>query len=415
MNITMRRVFRALYCLVAVGALAGLPILIVDFKNHHWSVHYEAFFVATIFVLLSLPVSAYEIAMHLENFNRPKLQTRIIRILGMVPLYALDSLLTLRFIDARLYLDPIRECYEAFVIYNFYMFLVAYLEDEFGDVAAYFSTKPDLPHQWGMQYLLDVWPSGEEFFWHCKKGVLNYVILRPLMTLVTTLAMLLGVYDDGSLRYNSLYPYVAFINATSQMWALYCLVLMYQACKAELAPIRPLAKFLCIKGVIFFTYWQSVGISIAQATGLIHAQDSWTTYDTDDVVAGLQEFLICIEMFIAALAHAYAFPPRDYSDPLHPPHGLVRNLRKLFDVTDVVDDVQGIVDEQVQRTTDNLSQATHQSWRTAKRTSATVVAAPLSFLRWFKPAGRSRQAHFDDEAGFDADQALLPYTHSASV
>ena len=50
----------------------------------------QAFFVATIFVLLSLPVSLYEIAMHLENFNRPKLQTRIIRILFMVPIYALD-------------------------------------------------------------------------------------------------------------------------------------------------------------------------------------------------------------------------------------------------------------------------------------------------------------------------------------
>ena len=45
---------------------------------------------ATIFVLLSVPVSLYEIAMHLENFSRPKLQTRIIRILFMVPIYALD-------------------------------------------------------------------------------------------------------------------------------------------------------------------------------------------------------------------------------------------------------------------------------------------------------------------------------------
>ena len=32
----------------------------------------------------------------------------------------------------------------------------------------------------------------------------------------------------------------------------------------------------------------------------------WTTYDVDDVAAGLQEFLICVEMFFAALAHAQA-------------------------------------------------------------------------------------------------------------
>ena len=47
---------------------------------------------------------------------------------------------------------------------------------------------------------------------------------------------------------------------------------------------------------------------------LAEVQD-WTTYDVDDVAAGLQNFLICIEMFPAALAHAYAFPPRDYLDP----------------------------------------------------------------------------------------------------
>lgn len=50
----------------------------------------QAFFVATIFVMLSVPISIYEIAMHLENMNRPQLQIRIIRILWMVPIYALD-------------------------------------------------------------------------------------------------------------------------------------------------------------------------------------------------------------------------------------------------------------------------------------------------------------------------------------
>lgn len=39
-------------------------------------------------------------------------------------------------------------------------------------------------------------------------------------------------------------------------------------------------------------------------------RESWTTYDKMNVASGIQDFLICIEMFLAALAHAYAFPPR---------------------------------------------------------------------------------------------------------
>lgn len=34
--------------------------------------------------------------------------------------------------DARLYLDPVRECYEAYVIYNFYAYLTNFLEVGFG-------------------------------------------------------------------------------------------------------------------------------------------------------------------------------------------------------------------------------------------------------------------------------------------
>jgi hypothetical protein len=55
-----------------------------------------------------------------------------------------------------------------------------------------------------------------------------------------------------------------------------------------------------------------------------------------------------VEMFFAALAHAHAFPPRDYMDPAAgPPRGFARNLRVMFDVTDVVDDVQSVVDDTV--------------------------------------------------------------------
>ena len=52
-------------------------------------------FVAGLFTLLALPVSIYEVAMHLEYFTRPKLQIRVIRILWMVPIYAIDCFLSL--------------------------------------------------------------------------------------------------------------------------------------------------------------------------------------------------------------------------------------------------------------------------------------------------------------------------------
>lgn len=45
--------------------------------------------------------STPQVAMHLEYYNRPKLQLRVVRILWMVPIYAVDSWLSLRFKEAR--------------------------------------------------------------------------------------------------------------------------------------------------------------------------------------------------------------------------------------------------------------------------------------------------------------------------
>lgn len=59
-------------------------------------------------------------------------------------------------------------------------------------------------------------------------------------------------------------------------------------------------KFICIKAVLFVTFWQSVVIA-----GLTHIQwiHAFGEFTTESVSRGLQDLLICVEMFAAALAH----------------------------------------------------------------------------------------------------------------
>lgn len=160
-GIPIRRFLRAIWVLITLFILGSIPWMLIEFKRSAYSIHYQAWLVAGIFVLLAVSVSVYEIAMNLEYYNYPRLQIRVVRILWMVPIYAVNSWLCLRFKDASFYIDPVRECYEAFVIYNFYMYLVTYLEDEVGDPITYFSTKEQVDHLWPANKFLSTWCVGD--------------------------------------------------------------------------------------------------------------------------------------------------------------------------------------------------------------------------------------------------------------
>jgi hypothetical protein len=83
--------------------------------------------------------------------------------------------------------------------------------------------------------------------------------------------------------------------------------------------IRPLQKILCIKAIIFFTWWQAVGISLLVHFRLLRVADfnqliavdrtvnaeEWTA---DEIGQSLQDLLLCCEMLGFAIAHHYVFP-----------------------------------------------------------------------------------------------------------
>ncbi len=154
-----------------------------------------------------------------------------------------------------------------------------------------------------------IWTS--PFFLNCKFGVLQYVLLKLVCAVAVLLLEWKGWYREGHFDWQSGYLYICILTNMSQCWALYSLIFFYYATKTELSPIRPVGKFLSVKALVFFTWWQSVFISVLYQMDMIPTyRKDWTS---EDVAKGIQDYLICVEMFVAAVVHAFVFPHSEYS------------------------------------------------------------------------------------------------------
>lgn len=236
---------------------------------------------------------------------------QIIRIVLMCPIYAWASWLSLYFLELSVYIDFVRVCYEAYVIYSFLLLLTKYLGGR-DSVALIIRHKP--PLSWPQPFCCfpKVNPN-KQFLLRIKYGVLQYVIITPLLAMFAGVANWFDEYGDGEINWDKGYPYVALIQNFSQITSLYCLVWFYVVTQAELMPFKPVAKFVVVKSVVFFTFWQSVGLALCVKWG-------WLTgtagFSTGEVQVGLQNFIICIEMFITAIGHRYIFGHEEYADGL---------------------------------------------------------------------------------------------------
>ena len=78
----------------------------------------------------AIVLGCLEIMNHVTNYYRPKLQRHIGRVLLMVPVYALDSMLTVFYPggNPEVVCGVIRSLWEAYTIYSFYMFVLEYLQ-----------------------------------------------------------------------------------------------------------------------------------------------------------------------------------------------------------------------------------------------------------------------------------------------
>lgn len=273
--------------------------------------------ISGIFTWTALLLTCQQIYMHLRYYNTPNEQRHIVRILFIVPIYAFDSWLSLLFFtneEYYVYFDTVRDCYEAFVIYNFLSLCYEYLGGE-SAIMAEIRGKPIQSSfvygtccLWGRTYSIG-------FLRFCKQATLQFCVVKPLMAIITVILQAFGKYRDGDFNAAGGYLYVMIIYNVSVSLSLFALFLFYSATAELLEPYSPMLKFLMVKSVIFLSFWQGMLLAILEKCGAfarISSPD--VSVGEGTVAAGYQNFIICCEMFFAALALRHAFTFKVYMD-----------------------------------------------------------------------------------------------------
>lgn len=199
--------------------------------------------------------------------------------------------------------------------------------------------RPPVSHAWPLNHLPKIDISDPHTFLAVKRGILQYAWLKPILAIASVVMKATDTYQEGYLGISSGYLWTGIVYNISVTVSLYSLAMFWVCLHDDLMPFRPVPKFLCIKLIIFASYWQGFFLSILQWLG---ALGNVAGYSPDNLAAAIQDTLICYEMPIFAVAHWYAFSWHDYADPTISAARLPVKyaLRDAFGLLDLVEDTK---------------------------------------------------------------------------
>lgn len=261
--------------------------------------------------MLTMHFTVQLLSQHLFYWKNPKEQKAIIIIILMAPIYAMDSFVGL--LDIRgskaffMFLDSIKECYEALVIAKFLALMYSYL-----NISISKNIVPDgikgreIHHSFPMTLFQPrVVRLEHRTLKLLKYWTWQFVIIRPVCSILMITLQILGMYPSWLS-----WTFTMILNI-SVFLALYSLVLFYHVFAKELEPHKPFAKFVCIKGIVFFCFWQGVVLDVLAAMGIIRSHHFWL--DVEHIELAIQNVLVCMEMVVFCVLQQYAYHVAPYS------------------------------------------------------------------------------------------------------
>ncbi|THC98793.1 hypothetical protein EYZ11_001701 [Aspergillus tanneri] len=229
---------------------------------------------------------------------------------------------------------------QAFTIYTFFQLLINFLGGERSLIIMTHGRAP-VQHAWPLNHCLPkVDISDPHTFLAVKRGILQYTWLKPILATISIIMKATDTYQEGYLGLTSGYLWTGIVYNLSVTISLYSLAIFWVCLHNDLAPFRPVPKFLCVKLIIFASYWQGFFLSILQWLGAL--SNGVAGYTPDNLAAAIQDSLICFEMPIFAVTHWYAFSWHDYADPTISAARLpvMYALRDAFGIRDLIEDTK---------------------------------------------------------------------------
>jgi hypothetical protein len=212
------------------------------------------------------------------------------------------------------YLGILKDFYESYIIYQFLSFCIAVIGG--GDRSKVIDSLAKEVHHLSPPFRVFFCCGKQEFendralasaiLFQCQGFALQFVGWKP----VTAISMVVlrkydyyGPWAEDAMTWKSIQFWVNIIQNVSIFLCFSGLLKFYHAVEKELQWCRPFAKFLCIKGVVFMTFWQGAALRVLAETTDLGGGD-----DSADWSEQIQSFLICMEMLLFSIAHFYCFP-----------------------------------------------------------------------------------------------------------
>lgn len=127
----------------------------------------------------------------------------------MVPIYSISTLISLYSLQTAFFIDLIRDIYEAFVIYCFFGLLVEYLGGQRSLLILLHGRQPT-PHPWPISKCISPIDISDPYtFLNIKRGIFQYVQVKPVLVIFTVIFKATKTYNDGDLKLTSGYTYVS--------------------------------------------------------------------------------------------------------------------------------------------------------------------------------------------------------------